>query len=156
MPGRPRHRPQPEKDFFNELLDSVMDTVLDTVEPYIDKMAKEAVTNARRITSRQGQQAGYAPPPPPRGRQRAASASQPPPSPHTTTQAPITLYDVLEVSPRASTDTIEAAYKSLAKRFHPDRNKAPDADPKMKQINHAYSILKDSIQRKIYDKQVGF
>ena len=151
MPGRPRHRPQPENDFFNELLDSVMDTVLDTVEPYIDKMAKEAVTNARRITNQQSQQAGYTPPPPPpRGWQRAASASQPHPR-HTSPT--ITLYDVLEVSPRASTDTIEAAYKSLAKRFHPDRNKAPDADPKMKQINHAYSILKDPDKRKLYNRQ---
>lgn len=50
-------------------------------------------------------------------------------------------YRVLGVSPDASEDEIKAAYRTLAKKYHPDVNHAPDAEAKMKEINDAYSQL---------------
>ena len=67
-----------------------------------------------------------------------------------------TLYEVLEVSPRARTEVIKAAYRCLAQHYHPD--KYPDADianHKLTQINHAYSILSDPVTRLSYDQEMG-
>ena len=67
-----------------------------------------------------------------------------------------TLYEVLEVSPRASSDVIKAAYRCLAQHYHPD--KYPDteiANHKLTQINHAYFILSDPVTRLSYDRQMG-
>jgi curved DNA-binding protein CbpA len=64
----------------------------------------------------------------------------------------ITAYDVLEVSPQASQETITAAYKSLSKRFHPDVCKG--GEEKMKGITAAYQIVGDPKKRKEYDRQI--
>jgi len=62
------------------------------------------------------------------------------------------LYDILEVSRTASPEVIRAAYKSLVQRFHPDRNPDnPDAEERIKRINHAYDILSDQEERAAYD-----
>ena len=66
-----------------------------------------------------------------------------------------THYDVLEVSPRASYETIEAAHRSLVKRYHPDVSKHKNAEERMRQINFAWSILGDADKRKKYDKSIG-
>jgi len=50
-------------------------------------------------------------------------------------------YRVLGVSPDASDDEIKAAYRRMAKKYHPDINHAPDAEAKMKEVNDAYSQL---------------
>jgi len=51
-------------------------------------------------------------------------------------------YDVLGVSRSASKEEIKAAYRKLAKRYHPDLNDgSPVADAKMKELNEAYTIL---------------
>jgi hypothetical protein len=50
-------------------------------------------------------------------------------------------YAVLGVSPGASRATIEAAYRRLSLRYHPDRNRHPDAERRMKEINAAYEVL---------------
>jgi hypothetical protein len=63
-----------------------------------------------------------------------------------------TLYDELEVSPRASQETIRAAWVSLSKRFHPDITK--DATGRMKRINAAWSTLSDPQRRREYDKSI--
>ena len=69
------------------------------------------------------------------------------------------LYDILEVSPKASLETIAAAYRSLISRYHPDKTAAlgPEfreiAERRSKEINNAYSILKDVNSRKRYDDQ---
>ena len=47
-------------------------------------------------------------------------------------------YDVLGVSRNASADEIKSAYRKLAKKYHPDLNKAPDAAEKFKEVNEAY------------------
>lgn len=68
-----------------------------------------------------------------------------------------TLYDILEVSRKASKEVIEKAYKTLAKKYHPDlqtpENKAI-AEEKMKKINEAYSILIDESKRQEYDEKL--
>lgn len=51
-------------------------------------------------------------------------------------------YQVLGVSPGASDDEIKAAYRTLAKKYHPDLNpNSPTAEARMKEINEAYDIL---------------
>lgn len=68
-----------------------------------------------------------------------------------------THYDTLEVSPRASALVIQAAFRCLAQRHHPDRQEGADpGDSKFKQISAAYTVLRDPSQREIYDRSVGF
>lgn len=65
-------------------------------------------------------------------------------------------YEVLGISKGASDDEIKHAYKSLARKYHPDLH--PDdkeAESKMKEINEAYEVLSDSDKRQRYD-QFGF
>lgn len=61
-------------------------------------------------------------------------------------------YDVLGVSRSASTSEIKKAFRTLAMKYHPDRNKAPDATEKFREINEAYEVLSDDNKRKIYDQ----
>lgn len=67
------------------------------------------------------------------------------------------LYDILEVSRKASREVIDKAYKTLAKKYHPDLQ-APEnkqmAEEKMKKINEAYSVLSDDVKRANYDKEL--
>lgn len=66
-----------------------------------------------------------------------------------------TLYDILEVSRKASKEIIEKAYKTLAKKYHPDVQSAEDkanAEEMMKKINHAYDVLSDDERRREYDR----
>ena len=53
------------------------------------------------------------------------------------------LYEVLGISKGATEKEIKSAYKKLAKKYHPDLNKGPEAEAKMKEINKAYEILSD-------------
>ena len=64
-------------------------------------------------------------------------------------------YEVLGLAKGASEDEIKKAYRKLAKQYHPDINKAPDAEAKFKEINEAYEVLSDSQKRATYD-QFGF
>lgn len=64
-------------------------------------------------------------------------------------------YEVLGISKGASEDDIKRAYRKLAKQYHPDVNKAPDAEEKFKEINEAYEILSDPQKKQSYD-QFGF
>lgn len=60
-------------------------------------------------------------------------------------------YEILGVSREATTDEIRKAYRKLAKQYHPDVNKSPDAEEKYKEINEAYEVLKDKDKRAKYD-----
>jgi diguanylate cyclase (GGDEF)-like protein len=62
-------------------------------------------------------------------------------------------YRVLQVHYLAEPEVIESAYKRLAKKYHPDLNKAAGSDARMKKINEAYDILKDAEKRKLYDAE---
>ena len=46
----------------------------------------------------------------------------------------------------------EKAFRSLARKYHPDKNDAPDADEKFKEIQEAYAVLSDSEKRRNYDR----
>lgn len=61
-------------------------------------------------------------------------------------------YEVLGVDKTASADEIKSAYRKLAKKYHPDLNKTPEAQAKFKEINEAYEVLGDETKRKNYDK----
>jgi len=60
-------------------------------------------------------------------------------------------YELLQVHHRAEAAVIEAAYKKLAHKYHPDINKSPDASEFMKKINFARGILCNPVEREDYD-----
>lgn len=62
------------------------------------------------------------------------------------------LYEVLGLKPTASEDDIKKAYRKLAFKYHPDRNKEPGAEEMFKKITYANEILSDAQKRKIYDQ----
>lgn len=61
-------------------------------------------------------------------------------------------YEVLGVSKTDSADAIKSQYRKLALKFHPDRNKSPEAAEHFKEISEAYAVLADSEKRKVYDQ----
>lgn len=61
------------------------------------------------------------------------------------------LYETLDVSDNASADEIKKAYRKLARKYHPDINKTPEAEEKFKELNAAYEILSDDEKKRQYD-----
>lgn len=62
------------------------------------------------------------------------------------------LYEVLGLPKSAPADDIKKTFKKLAKEFHPDRNKAPGAEQRFKEISAAYEVLGDEKKRALYDE----
>ncbi len=60
-------------------------------------------------------------------------------------------YDVLSIDKTATQQQIKEAYRTLALQYHPDRNQAPAATLKMKEINEAYAVLSNPERRREYD-----
>lgn len=61
-------------------------------------------------------------------------------------------YDILGVKPDASEAEIKAAYRKLARQYHPDKNKEAGAEDKFKAINEANEVLRDKEKRRAYDQ----
>jgi molecular chaperone DnaJ len=61
-------------------------------------------------------------------------------------------YEVLGIPREATPEDIRRAFRKLAFEFHPDRNKAPEAEGKFKEINEAYEVLSDAEKRAHYDR----
>lgn len=67
-----------------------------------------------------------------------------------------TLYQTLQVDPAADPDVIEAAFRRLALKFHPDRSTDPDAPVRMRALLEAKGVLLDDGKRRAYDASIGF
>jgi molecular chaperone DnaJ len=71
-------------------------------------------------------------------------------------------YEVLGVGRQSTEAEIKKAFRRLAREYHPDVNKSPDAETRFKEINEAYEILSDREKRAMYDRfghvgpQAGF
>jgi molecular chaperone DnaJ len=61
-------------------------------------------------------------------------------------------YEILGVPRGADSETVRNAYRSLAKRYHPDVNKDPGTEERFKEINEAYDVLSDEQRRAAYDR----
>lgn len=63
-------------------------------------------------------------------------------------------YQILGVARDASADDIKKAFRRLARKYHPDVSKEPDAEARMKEVNEAFAVLSDPEKRAAYD-QIG-
>ncbi|GAE04172.1 chaperone protein DnaJ [Paenibacillus sp. JCM 10914] len=61
-------------------------------------------------------------------------------------------YEVLGLGKDASDDDIKKAYRKMARQYHPDVNKAADAETKFKEVKEAYDVLSDGQKRTRYDQ----
>ncbi len=60
-------------------------------------------------------------------------------------------YATMGVARDATQDEIKRAYRKLARKYHPDVSKEPDAEARFKEVGEAYEVLKDPEKRKRYD-----
>ena len=61
-------------------------------------------------------------------------------------------YQIMGVAREASQDEIKRAYRQLARKYHPDVSKEPDAEARFKEVGEAYEVLKDPEKRAAYDQ----
>lgn len=65
-------------------------------------------------------------------------------------------YRLLGIPPDSGQRRIKSAYRSLAKRFHPDRNSGSETAAELfRQVNHAYRVLADPKLRSLYDQKLA-
>jgi hypothetical protein len=62
------------------------------------------------------------------------------------------LYEILQVDPRAEPEVLEAAFRRLARKYHPDVSHTADSVQRMKELNAAYQVLRDPARRADYDR----
>jgi len=65
--------------------------------------------------------------------------------------ATLEYYELLGLERDATRDEIKKAYRALALRYHPDINSEDGAEEYIKKLNHAYAVLSDPAQRRLYD-----
>lgn len=65
------------------------------------------------------------------------------------------LYAILGVAPNATDEEIKKVYRSLAMRYHPDRNDAPGAQARFQAVSKAYEILSDRARRDEYNQSLN-
>lgn len=61
-------------------------------------------------------------------------------------------YQILGISRKATDEEIKKAYKKLALKYHPDKNKSPGAEEKFKEVAEAYECLSDKKRREVFDQ----
>ena len=61
-------------------------------------------------------------------------------------------YKILGIAKGATDDEIKKAYRKMAVKWHPDKNKSPEAEEKFKDIAMAYDVLKDKKKRDLYGR----
>lgn len=61
-------------------------------------------------------------------------------------------YSIMGLKRDATEKEIKTAYRRLARKYHPDLNKEPNAEEKFKELGEAYEVLKDPEKRKVYDQ----
>ena len=62
-------------------------------------------------------------------------------------------YKILEINPGATKEEVKKAYRKMALKWHPDKNKSEEATQRMQDINEAYKILYDDILREKYYRE---
>jgi curved DNA-binding protein CbpA len=62
-------------------------------------------------------------------------------------------YEVLQVHPKADQQIVQAAYRILAAKYHPDRDPSPQATKRMAELNEAYAAVRSEDRRMLYDRQ---
>ena len=142
----------PIESFFSKVFDAVDEAAADLVR----EANRQARENMRRMARQLDQSTApnYRTTPVASGRKRAQERSKPVGRPERPPTPQVTLYTVLEVSPRASIETITAAFRSLSTRFHPDTGKVKNEN-RYKEITAAWNVLKNVERRKAYDRSIG-
>jgi curved DNA-binding protein len=69
-----------------------------------------------------------------------------------TPQTAVNYYDLFQINPRAEIETIERVYRLLAARYHPDNQNTGDSE-RFRVLSEAYTVLRDPVKRKEYDRQ---
>jgi hypothetical protein len=65
------------------------------------------------------------------------------------------LYEILQVDPMAEPEVLEAAFRRLARKYHPDTSGVAGGAERMKQLSAAYQVLRDPARRQAYDVELG-
>jgi DnaJ domain len=142
-PRKRRRNPRPADPFTK-----AVNQFIDTIDDHLDEALSRLLTGLMHQVPPEA----FTPIVPPTGYPTRKSKPSPATSP---THSPTpTLYDVLEVSPHASKETIDAAFRALSKRYHPDNLGTGDAS-RMRKLIEAHEILKDERKRVAYNKQIG-
>lgn len=144
--------PTPPRNPLDVFIDNLVTGLTGAAEEASRTFLKDVNREARRVLRQANQAAAREVGP--RRRTRAQERPEKGQGPvHPTTPRPV-LYDALEVSPKASAETISAAFRSLSARFHPDKHETGDAE-KYKAITAAWTVLKDPVKRRAYDRSIG-
>ena len=66
-------------------------------------------------------------------------------------------YDILNISRNADGEEIKRAFRTLAMKYHPDKNpESKTAEDKFKKVNEAYSVLSDPVKKRAYDSDLNY